>query len=138
MPDAKVEEICDLVWRARNTFVSQLLKTNPTIVGDEHEALAAFNNAIVELVSLLEKSCNALRDTADDNRRARTTLEEVRVELAEVQNLGQRHSFSATDPVCARCAALVAEANPGGNRAQFRIAVEGDACSKCGAVVRHR
>ena len=74
----------------------------------------------------------ALTHAEEELARARRDLAVVRNELKSVRSLGRRHSFSATDPVCSRCTQL---ANAVGNASQGRPALEGEACSKCGAVV---
>jgi hypothetical protein len=117
-PDGDTPSIATLVARARASFVAQIADH---VHAREELVLAAFNNAISELVAELQLAAEALVDTAADNARARA-------ELDAVQALGKRHSFSASD-VCGRCAHLAP------TLVGARLAGEGDTCSRCGAVV---
>ena len=90
MSDTKVDALPTthkLISRARETFARQLTQINRLPHAEVERGLlfAAFNNALVELVVTLEEACDALRDTATDNLRARN-------ELAQLQNSSNRRT----------------------------------------------
>lgn len=116
--------IAQLVVEVRRAFISQLA-AHGAYAGEDSAALAAFNNAIVPLVALIEESCDALRQTADDNARARA-------ELAQLRSLARRKTFGAADPVCPRCIAVRVEAD---EPVHGIPAKPGEVCSACGAYV---
>jgi hypothetical protein len=117
----------ELVQSARESFAYQLAELNrwPHAEVERGVLLAAFNNAITELVSVLEETAEELAETT----RAHDALA---LELGELRALSTRKTYSALDPVCGRCLNLAAEA---GESVSATHAGDGDACSRCGAVV---
>ena len=119
MSDTKVDTPTteELVSRASATFMYQLAQTHrPSYTEVERGVLsAAFNNALVELVITLEEACDALRDTAADNLRARNEL----AQLQSLEGAGSAGIISVAHRVSLRARKLSAAA-----------------CSRCGAV-RH-
>lgn len=126
--DSSPKTVREFVQAARRSFVEQMYEPPPSGASwrgpcpmtPREQHLAAFNNAITELVLVLSETVN---------ERDRLALD-----LGRYRTLSRRKAFGIDlDPVCARCIALAAELH--GGIAHVAIAGDGDLCSRCGAVV---
>lgn len=138
--DARAEarrSIGTLVDEARTAFRRQLSWASylaPDII------LAAFNNALVEIVAQLHEAAEEIEKAHDEVAGAqrvrdvyREDAQRARMELVVAR--ASHEAFRVNTMICARCIKLL-RARPGADPdVVYRIAQIGDTCTKCGATV---